>query len=288
MYEDHFRFSESPFSLAPDPKYYFRSTAHANACELVQYAIARSEGVIAVTGEAGAGKTTLCRAICDELGRTVFTAPIMNPPTWENEFLRVVLQEFGIVSRDQLISGILAPVTNRQLIDVLKAFLRSLQELGAQALLIVDEAQNLTADLLEQIKMLSNIKTGRQKLLQIVLVGRPNLRDTLRRSEMRHQDQRVSLKCELKPLSRDETFTYVRHRIVTAGGAAAVFSAGALGRVYGCTRGVPGLVNVLCDRALVEACGDRSNRVLSGHVDRAAEALDLARPGRLLLAWARG
>jgi len=287
MYEEQFGFSENPFSLTPDPKYYFRSTAHATALELVEYAIGRREGFVAVTGETGTGKTAFCRAILDRLDRAVFTALVLNPSIPENELLAGVLQEFGIVSREHVTSGRLAAVAPQQLIDVLTEFLIALQGLGAQALLVVDEAQSVSPALLEQLRILSNIETGRQKLMQVLLVGQPRLRATLRRSGMRQFEQRISLTCELKPLNREETSAYVRHRLAMAGGPDSVFSTGALGRVYGCTRGVPRLVNALCERALLAASADRAPRVLSGHVDRAAEALDLSRPGRLLLAWAR-
>jgi general secretion pathway protein A len=287
MYEDFYGFSENPFSLTPDPKFYFRSGSHASAFEMVEYAIGRHEGFMAVTGEIGTGKTTLCRALLEDLDRTILTALVLNPPASEEEMLRVILQEFGVISRDAASQSGLASVTRQALIDALNEFLLSLQPLGAQALIVIDEAQHLSARLLEQIRMLSNLETDKRKLLQVLLVGQTGLRETLDTPGMRQLEQRISLKCELKPLSRNETSAYVSHRLGVAGGIHVSFSRGALARVHGCTRGVPRLVNLVCDRALLAACADRTDRVRSGHVDHAAESLDLARPGRPLLAWAR-
>jgi general secretion pathway protein A len=288
MYEDYYGLTENPFSLTPDPKYHFRSATHTNAFELVQYGIRRREGVIAITGDSGTGKTILCRTLLEHLDRTVLTALVLTPLVSEEELLRVVLQEFGVVSRQQGTGEALPSVGRQALIDTLNGFLLSLPPLGAQALIVIDEAQNLPPRVLEEIRLLSNFETDKQKLVQVLLVGQSNLRETLRKPERRQLDQRISVRHELKPLSREETAAYVAHRLAIAGGDGAIsFSAGAIARVHGCTRGVPRLVNLLCDRALLAACADRTVRVLSGHIDRAAEALDLARPGRLLLAWAR-
>ena len=242
MYEEYYGFAEKPFSLTPDPKYLFKSSSHANAFELLQYAIRRREGFVVITGDIGTGKTTLCRALLEQLDRKTFTALVLNPFLSEEDLLRIILQDFGVVSRDEIRRGRLARITKQDLIDTLNEFLLSLQPLRAGALLIIDEAQNLPLQVLEQIRILSNLETDKEKLLQIVLVGQPNLKHLLKKPELRQLDQRVSIRYELKPLSREETGAYVMHRLTIAGGGAAVtFAPRALDRVYRYTRGIPRL-----------------------------------------------
>jgi general secretion pathway protein A len=287
-YEEYYGFAGAAFGLAPDPQYYFAGAGHANAFESVEYAVRRRDRVMAITGESGTGKTTLCRMLPERVGRHVVTALVLQPVTSEEELLLRLLQEFGIVSSESVDRRRLAPAGRQALFATLRAFLKSLRSVGAQALAIIDDAQNTPPPVLEALRPLSDAQCGDRESLQILLVGEPGLRETLRTPALRPLDQRISMRHELKPLSRQETAAYITHRLAAAGAAASVsFSAGAISRVYGCTRGVPRLVNLLCDRALVAACAAETTRVLSGHVDRAAEALDLARPGRLLLAWAR-
>ena len=288
MYEDYFGFSENPFSLTPDPKYHFRSATHANAFELVRYAIARGEGSIAIVGGHGMGKTTLCRALVENLDRANVAALVSAPVDSEQTLLRVLLQEFGVVSRDVAGRGGVASATIQALSGTLTEFLLSLATIGAQALVVVDEAQSLPIAVLDRLRVLSRVEKDHRKLLQVVLVGQTELREVLGNPELRPRDRWISTTHALEPLSRVETAAYVTHRLaIAAGGEAVSFSPGAIARLHGCTAGVPRLVNVLCDRALLAACADRATCVRSGHVDRAAEALDLERPGRLLLAWAR-
>ena len=288
MYEDYYGFTEKPFSLTPDPKYLFKSASHASAFELLQYAIRRREGFVVITGDIGTGKTTLCRALLEQTDRKTFTALVLNPFIAEDDLLRLILQEFGVVSRDQMRRGRLAGVTKQELIEALNEFLLSLQSIGAQALLIIDEAQNLPLQVLEQIRILSNLETEKDKLLQIVLVGQSNLKDLLRRPELRQLDQRVSIRYDLKPLSADETSAYVQHRLAVAGGGAAVtFLPKALARVHQFTGGIPRLINLLCDRALLTAYSSHTNRVTADLVATAAGSLELERPRRRALGWLR-
>jgi general secretion pathway protein A len=287
MYEDYYGFSENPFGLTTDPKYHFRSASHASAFELVQYALGRREGFVAITGQIGTGKTTLCRAILERADRTVVAALVLDPLVSDEQLLRVILQQFGLVSRDQVRRGQLASATKAAMIDTIRAFLLSLQPLGAHALLVIDDAQDLPPARLAQIRALSSVEGQNETLLQVVLASRTNLRDALSGSGRTRPHRFISTRCELKPLSRDETSAYISHRLAVAGGAGVSFSRGAVAAVHGCTLGVPRLVNALCGRSLFHAYEDRTNRVLSCHVDGAAESLDLARPGRLLLAWAR-
>ena len=204
MHEDYFGFAEKPFSLTPDPKYLYRSASHGSAFELMQYAIRRREGFVVVTGDIGTGKTTLCRAVLDQLDRRTFTALVLNPFLSEEDLLRVILQDFGVVSRDEIKRGRLAGVSKQELIETLNQFLLSLLPIGAGALLIIDEAQNLPLQTLEQIRILSNLETDKEKLLQIILVGQLNLETLLRSPELRQLDQRVSIRYRLRQLEEEQ------------------------------------------------------------------------------------
>ena len=278
MHEDYFGFTEKPFSLTPDPKYLYRSASHGSAFELLQYAIRRREGFVVITGDIGTGKTTLCRAVLDQLDRRTFTALVLNPFISEEDLLRVILQDFGVVSREEIKRGRLAGVSKQELIEALNEFLLSLLPIGAGALLIIDEAQNLPLQTLEQIRILSNLETDKEKLLQVVLVGQPNLRDLLRSPALRQLDQRVSIRFELNPLSRDETAAYIGHRLTIAGGGSVVsFTPRAVSKVYRYSGGTPRLINLLCDRALLGAFGERTNRVTDKIVASAADSLELSR-----------
>ncbi|HVL66682.1 MAG TPA: AAA family ATPase [Vicinamibacterales bacterium] len=276
MHEEYFGFTEKPFSLTPDPKYLYRSASHGSAFELLQYAIRRREGFVVVTGDIGTGKTTLCRAVLDQLDRRTFTALVLNPFLSEEDLLRAILQDFGVVSREEMKRGRLAGVSKQELIETLNEFLLSLLPLGAAALLIIDEAQNLPLQTLEQIRILSNLETDKEKLLQIVLVGQPNLKDMLRSSALRQLDQRISIRFELKPLTAEETAAYIGHRLTIAGGGSIVqFVPRAMAAVYRYSGGIPRLINLLCDRALLGAYGERTNRVTAAIVKTAAASLEL-------------
>ena len=278
MHEDYFGFTEKPFSLTPDPKYLYRSASHGSAFELLQYAIRRREGFVVITGDIGTGKTTLCRAVLDQLDRRTFTALVLNPFISEEDLLRVILQDFGVVSREEIKRGRLAGVSKQELIEALNEFLLSLLPIGAGALLIIDEAQNLPLQTLEQIRILSNLETDKEKLLQVVLVGQPNLRDLLRSPALRQLDQRVSIRFELNPLSLEETAAYIGHRLTIAGGGSVVsFTPRAVSKVYRYSGGTPRLINLLCDRALLGAFGERTNRVTHTIVAAAAASLELSR-----------
>jgi general secretion pathway protein A len=289
MYEHYYGFSEKPFSLTPDPKYLFKSESHANAFDLLQYGIQRREGFVVVTGDIGTGKTTLCRAILEHLDRRTFTALLLNPFLTAEDLLRLILQDFGVVSRDEIKRGRLARVTKQELIDTLNDFLLSLLPLRAHALVIIDEAQNLPREVLEQIRILSNLETDKEKLLQIVLVGQSNLKDVLRAPDLRQLDQRIAIRCELQPLTRDETAAYVAHRLTVAGGGSSVrFTPRALDLLHKCTGGTPRLINLVCDRALLAAYSQRASRIGTDMLRSAATTLDLALPRRSFFAWMRG
>src|SRR5688500_2594528 len=276
MYEDYYGFTEKPFSLTPDPKYLFKSESHANAFELLHYAIRRREGFVVVTGDIGTGKTTLCRALLEEIDRNTFTALVLNPFLSEEDLLKLILQDFGVVSREDVKRGRLANVSKQELIETIYDFLLSLLPLRASAVLIIDEAQNLPTPVLEQIRILSNLETDKEKLLQIMLVGQLNLQQSLKAPEMRQLDQRVSIRYQLKPLTRDEVAAYISHRIQVAGPSTTVsFESKAIDLVHRCSDGIPRLINLLCDRTLLAAFSARTNRVLPGMVKQGSRTLEL-------------
>jgi type II secretory pathway predicted ATPase ExeA len=276
MYERYYGFTEKPFSLTPDPKYLYRSESHGNAFDLLEYAISRREGFVVVTGDIGTGKTTLCRALLEKIDRTTFTALVLNPFLTEEDLLKRILQDFGVISRDELKAGRLAKVTKQELIDSLYDFLLGLIPLKASAVLIIDEAQNLPLPVLEQIRILSNLETDKEKLLQIILVGQLDLQTLLRSPELRQLDQRVSIRYELKPLDQETVAAYVAHRLTIAGGSAAVaFTAKALEQVYRLSGGIPRLINLICDRALLAGFSEQASRITPEMVINAAQSLDV-------------
>ena len=288
MYEDYYGFVEKPFSLTPDPKYLYKSESHANAFELLQYGIRRREGFVVVTGDIGTGKTTLCRALLEKMDRKTFTALVLNPFIAEDDLLRLILQDFGVVSREEMKRGRLAGVSRQELLETLNDFLLSLLPLRATAVLIIDEAQNLPRNVLEHIRILSNLETDKEKLLQIVLVGQLNLKEVLRTPELRQLDQRVSIRYNLQPLTEAETSAYIAHRLTIAGGGAAVtFTPKAQQAVYRCTTGIPRLINLVCDRALLGAYSERAQRVTHDMVRKGAASLDLTVPRPSVLHWVR-
>src|SRR5262245_14634126 len=285
MYENYYGFTEKPFSLTPDPKYLYRSQSHANAFDLLQYAIRRREGFVVVTGDIGTGKTTLCRALLEEIDRTTFTALVLNPFLSQEELLKRILLDFGVVSREDVKSGRLANVGKQELIDTLYDFLLGLIPLKANAVIILDEAQNLPLAVLEQIRILSNLETDKEKLLQIILVGQPNLRTLLWSPELRQLDQRISIRYELTPLDRESAGAYVSHRLTIAGGSGSVsFAPSALDVLHRLSGGIPRLINLICDRTLLAGFSLRTNRITDAMVRHAAATLDV-RPSS---SWVRG
>ncbi len=288
MYEHYYGFTEKPFSLTPDPKYLYRSPSHANAFDLLQYAIRRREGFVVVTGDIGTGKTTLCRALLEQIDRTTFTALVLNPFMTEEDLLKRILQDFGVISREEVKSGRMTGVSKQELIDVLYDFLLGLIPLKASAVLIIDEAQNLPLQVLEQIRILSNLETDKEKLLQIILVGQLNLQTLLRSPELRQLDQRVSIRYDLSPLDREAVGAYVSHRLAIAGGSSAVtFTSKALDLVHRYASGIPRLINLICDRALLAGFAAQSHRITHEMVKHAATSLDIQSAPRARRGWPR-
>lgn len=289
MYEEFYGFVQPPFTLAPDPRFLYRSETHEEALGLILQAIRRHEGFIVLSGDIGTGKTTLCRALLQQLDQTTFTSLILNPFLSIEELVREILLDFGVVSRDAVRSGRLATATRHELISTLHEFLLSLVAIRGSGVLIIDEAQHLSADVLEQIRVMSNLETNDQRLLQIVLVGQLNLLDVLAEAQMRQLDQRISLRAVLKPLTREETEAYISHRLSVAKGATAItFEPEALDAVFAYSSGVPRVINLLCDRALMVAAELAVSSINDDIVHTAAGRLDLPQPAtaaRSSLGW---
>jgi general secretion pathway protein A len=276
MYEEFYGFVQSPFTLAPDPRFLYLSESHDDAIREILQSIRRKEGFIVLTGDIGTGKTTLCRALLEQFDTTTFTSLVLNPFVSLEELLGEVLLDFGVVSREAMRSGRLAAATKHELIATLHEFLLSLVPIQGSGILIIDEAQHLAPRVLEQIRILSNLEVNDAKLLQIVLVGQLNLLDVLDEAEMRQLNQRISLRATLKPLTRPELEAYIGHRLAIASGMSVVsFEKGALDRVHKYSGGVPRVINLLCDRALMLGAQAGSAQINGAVIHRAAKALAL-------------
>ena len=279
MYEDYYGFVQPPFSLTPDPRFLYRSESHDLALQQVWQAIRRKEGFIVLTGDIGTGKTTLCRTLLEQFDETTFTALILNPFLSVEELLREVLLSFGVVSKDALKTGRLSTASKHELIRTLHDFLLSLVPLHGSAVLIIDEAQHLSPEVLEEIRVLSNLETNDQKLLQIVIVGQLNLMDVLHKTELRQLNQRISIRCSLKALTREEVEAYVTHRLWVARGSTVVtFTPKAFDLVHALSGGVPRMINLICDRSLMVACKQQVSRINEDHVVGAATHLSIDVP----------
>ena len=279
MYEEYYGFVQPPFSLTPDPRFLYRSESHDVALQQVWQAIRRKEGFIVLTGDIGTGKTTLCRTLLEQFDQTTFTALILNPFLSVEELLREVLLSFGVVSKDALKSGRLATASKHELIRTLHDFLLSLVPLHGSAVLIIDEAQHLSTDVLEEIRILSNLETNDQKLLQIIIVGQLNLLELLHKAELRQLDQRISIRCSLKALTREEVEAYVTHRLWVARGSTSVsFTPKAFDLLHAMSGGVPRMINLICDRALMVGCEAQSSRISEEQVVAAAGQIGLEVP----------
>jgi general secretion pathway protein A len=277
MYEAFYGFAQAPFNLSPDPKFLYLSESHDNALQQVWQAIHRKEGFIVLSGDIGTGKTTLCRTILDQFDPTTFTALILNPFLSLDELLQEILISYGVVSRETLRSGRLARASKGELIRTLHDFLRSLEPVHGSAVLIIDEAQHLSPDVLEEVRVLSNLETNERKLLLIVLVGQLNLLDVLRDAKLRQLDQRISQRCLLQPLTRSGVEAYIAHRLTVARGTRQVsFTPDAVDLVHAISGGVPRIINLLCDRALMAGAEAQTLTISDDLVRRAAEALGLA------------
>lgn len=243
MYLSYYGFQKHPFNLTADPSFLFQSPQHREALSFLYYGIMGRKGFLAITGEVGTGKTTLCRALLSRLDDRVKTAFILNSNLTEFQLIHAVIEDFGIP---------IAGKSKMNLMRALNAFLIEQVREGNNAVLIIDEAQNLSAGQLEQVRMLSNLETAEEKLIQIILVGQPELRKKLDSKSLLQLRQRISIRFHLSPLQHGEVATYIAHRLRVAGGEGkVVFDRKAIELVYEYSGGVPRLINMLCDKALL-------------------------------------
>ena len=250
MYMRFFGLKQEPFSLAPDPRYLYMSKRHREALAHLLYGVGGGGGFVLLSGEIGAGKTTVCRCFLEQIPKRCNVAYIFNPKLTVFELLKTVCEEFHIPVEHQ---GPGVP-TIKDYLDPLNEFLLKTHAVGQNNLLIIDEAQNLSADVLEQLRLLTNLETSERKLLQIILIGQPELRTMLARPELEQLAQRVIARFHLKALSSKETEHYIRHRLSVAGMTRAIpFDRKALQRIHDIARGVPRRINLLCDRAMLGA-----------------------------------
>jgi general secretion pathway protein A len=278
MYTAFFGLGEKPFSITPDPRYLFLSERHAEALAHLLYGINEAGGFIQLTGEVGTGKTTIVRSLLGQIPNDAEVALILNPRVTPAEFLLTICEELRVRVPDSERSSVKA------LVDALNRHLLESYSQGRRVVVIVDEAQNLSPDVLEQVRLLTNLETATQKLLQIILIGQPELRDVLRRVELRQLAQRITGRYHLAPLSRRETSGYVRHRLRVAGATAELFTNGALAEVHHLARGIPRVINVVCDRALLGAYAQEQLRITAKVVRRSVAEV-YGRP--VLPLWSR-
>jgi general secretion pathway protein A len=264
MYLTFFGLNEKPFAITPDPRYLYLSERHAEALAHLLYGINEAGGFVQLTGEVGTGKTTIVRSLLAQTPKNAEIALILNPRMTAPEFLLTICEELGIGVQNS------APGSLKDLVDILSYYLLHAHAAGKRVVLVVDEAQNLSPDVLEQVRLLTNLETNTQKLLQIILIGQPELRELLARNELRQLAQRITGRYHLNPLSRDETSAYVRHRLRVAGATTDILPPAALNEVFRLSQGVPRVINVICDRALLGAYSLDRHRVTTTLVRNAA------------------
>ncbi len=266
MYEEFYGFCESPFNITPDPRFLFFSDRHLEAYNHILWGVQERKGFIQITGEVGAGKTTICRAILEELGSNYRTALILNPVMTPKQLLWSFVTELGLEADHRSRLEMLTEL-NQYLLDQFAA--------GNDVVLFIDEAQDLSMELMEQVRLLSNLETDQQKLLQIVLIGQPELREMLDRRELRQLRQRITVRYHLTSLSFDETEYYIYHRLQVAGANSnPTFSRGAIRKIYRYSRGVPRLINAVCDKALLCGYVVGTQHLKTQHLRRAIRELE--------------
>lgn len=282
MYTSFFGLSEKPFAITPDPRYLYLSERHAEALAHLLYGINEAGGFIQLTGEVGTGKTTVVRSLLSRLPQHADVAVIMNPRMTPAEFLLTICEELGVgidaSDRDSV----------KQMVDALNRRLLEAHAEGRRVIVIVDEAQNLSSEVLEQVRLLTNLETPTHKLLQIILIGQPELRDLLARTELRQLAQRITGRYHLSPLDAADTKAYVRHRLRVAGLSGEIFTAGALSEVHRLSSGIPRVINVCCDRALLGAYTQEQRKINAALMRRAAGEVYGRRFAPAWIGWAVG
>jgi general secretion pathway protein A len=282
MYLSFHGLAEKPFSITPDPRYLFLSGRHAEALAHLVYGIDEAGGFIQLTGEVGTGKTTVIRSLLARAPKNAEIALVLNPRMGETEFMLTLCEELGIGVPDDALGSV------KELSDILNRYLLRAHAEGRRVVLVVDEAQNLTPDLLEQVRLLTNLETESQKLLQIILIGQPELREVLARNDLRQVAQRITGRYHLQPLSSAEAQAYVKHRLRVAGATADIFTPGALRALYAVSGGVPRLINVVADRALLGSYSEERHTINAAVVRRAASEVFDRRVLPTWLPWAAG
>jgi general secretion pathway protein A len=265
MYDQFYGFHEPPFNITPDPRFLFFSERHREAYDHVLFGIRERKGFIQLTGEVGAGKTTLCRAVLEKLGPNYVTALILNPCLTSAQLLRAILREYGLAPKNDRVACL----------EQLNQFLLDELAKGRDVVLLIDEAQDLESDLLEQIRLLSNLETDQRKLLQIVLIGQPELRDKLNERRLRQLRQRITVRYHLAPLSRQEVERYIQHRlqVVGANGRPA-FTPWAIRSIFRYSGGIPRLINAVCDKTLLAGYVEGTDLLRRREVQRAIRELE--------------
>jgi general secretion pathway protein A len=266
MYLDHYNLAEFPFNITPDPRFLYFAAHHREAYDHLMYGITQRKGFIELTGEVGTGKTTLCRALLSSLGDDVRTALILNPSLTETQLLRAMLNDFGLEprGRDRL-----------AYIECLNEFLLDHYREGINVALLIDEAQDLTPQVMEQVRLLSNLETDQHKLIQIVLCGQPELKKRLNRPDLRQLRQRITVRYYLPPLTVQETGNYIKHRLWVAGPDSKVgFSNGAVKAVDRYAQGCPRLINAVCDNALLAGYVEGAHTISTRSVKKAIRQLE--------------
>jgi general secretion pathway protein A len=254
MYTAHFGLNAAPFSITPDPHYLYLSGRHREALAHLLYGVNEGPGFVLLTGEVGTGKTTLCRCLIEQLPETVDVALLLNPRVSPIELLAALFDELRISYEPHTF-------THKDYIDVLNSYLLTAHAVGRRTVLILDEAQNLSTEVLEQVRLLTNLETANHKLLQIILVGQPELNTLLKRNNLRQLAQRITARYHLLPLSLKDTQAYISHRLAISGAREPLFTSAAMRVVYRHSSGIPRLINIICDRALLGGYVNNSTKI---------------------------
>lgn len=266
MYKKFFGLNEKPFNMTPDPKFLFLSREHQEAFSHLRYGINERKGFIEITGEVGTGKTTLCRALLNCLDKEIKTALVLNSNLSPNQMLRTIVEELAIKPRKE---------NKKEILTALNSFLIEQLSLGNNVILIIDESQNMTPSMLEQIRMLSNLETEKEKLLQIILVGQPELRDKLKLPHLRQLRQRIAVRYHINPLDKEESSKYIFHRLRVAGSKGDIsFSDNALDSIFAYSGGIPRLINVVCDKALLAGYVMETRKINGRIIKRSVEEIE--------------